>query len=169
MNYRVNRGKYASFSGRIVELIPHGVNGGIQEGCMLLAGVEDEAGNRNNFVIHKNTFVVDFLTLRTGMQCTFWYATDVPMVLIYPPQYRAAVAARQDESRSVDVAYYNEKLINDTDTLRLNLDKDSRVRTTNNQIYAGNPGEKDLVVIYDMTTRSIPAQTIPLEVYVLCE
>jgi len=135
----------------------------------LQVGVEGEDGSLSNVVISPSTFVVDYETLRMGMQCTFWYRTDLPMVLIYPPRYRAVVAARTEENRSIDVASYDEMLRNDTGTLQLNLSRDTKIRTTNNQVYMGNPAGKDLVVIYDMSTRSIPAQTTPLEVYVLCE
>lgn len=162
-------GKYASISGRIVEIEPHGFSNGMMDSCMLLVGVEGEDGSRNNFVISSGTFVVDFVTLQRGMRVTFWYRTDLPMILIYPPQYRAAVAALQDDRRSIDVAAYNNRLVNDTGTLQLNLGRSVNVRTTNNQVYLGSPGGKDLVVIYDVSTRSIPAQTTPREVFVLCE
>jgi len=166
---RVDRGKYASITGRIVEMEPHGFRNGMMDSCMILVGVESEDGNRNHFIVGRNTFVVDFETLRIGMQCTFWYRTDVPMILIYPPQYRAVVAAVTEAERSIDVAFYDDMLRNDTGTLQLNPDRTTRIRMTNNQIYLGNLAGKDLVVIYEMSTRSIPAQTTPEEIYVLCE
>jgi len=42
------------------------------------------------------------------------------------------------------------------------------VVTTNNQTFMGNPGNHTLVVLYSQTTRSIPAQTTPEKIIVLC-
>ena len=164
-----NMGKYASISGRIAEIMPHGIRNGMMDSCQLLVGVEGSDGSRNNFIVTPSSFVVDFVTLRVGMRCTFWYRTDAPMLLIYPPQYRAVVVAVYEEDRSIDVGYYDETLLNDTGTLRLNVSRTVNIRTTNNQMYIGEPAGKDLVVIYDSSTRSIPAQTTPREVFVLCE
>ncbi len=161
--------RYGSFSGRIVELAPYGVRNGRPDSCMILATVEMEEGNIVNFMINASTYMVDFVTLSVGMLCTFWYRTDVPMILIYPPQYTAVVVAQQNENRSVDVSRYDTRLINEDRTLQLNLSRQTRLRTTNNQVFQGNPANHDLVVVYDMSTRSIPAQTTPLEVVVLCE
>ena len=42
------------------------------------------------------------------------------------------------------------------------------VVTQNNQTYLGNPGGHTLVVLYSQTTRSIPPQTTPDKIIVLC-
>lgn len=175
MDYRFNfrqpdqSNRFGAISGRIVELAPHGVRNGRPDSCMLLATVESEDGNIVNFMINSATYVVDFVTLSVGMMCTFWYRADAPMILIYPPQYTAVVVAQQNSNRSVDVSRYGPRLVNEDRTLQLNLGGRTRLRTTNNQVYQGNPANHDLVVVYDMATRSIPAQTTPLEVVVLCE
>ena len=52
--------------------------------------------------------------------------------------------------------------------LQLKLNKNVKILTTNNQIYFGNPANHDLVIIFSTTTRSIPAQTTPLKIVVLC-
>lgn len=175
MDYRFNprnpfqRNNFGSISGRITELVPFGMRSGGMDTCMLMATVESEEQNINNFIITPSTYVVDFMTLQVGMECTFWYRLDVPVPLIYPPQYNAVVVAENMDNRSVEVSRFNEMLVNETRTLQLNLGETVPIRTTNNQIYPGSPANHELVVVYDMTTRSIPAQTAPLEVVVLCE
>jgi len=113
--------------------------------------------------------VVDFTTLSVGMRCTFWYRADAPVPLIYPPQYNAVVVAQERNDRFVNVSYYNSALINEEQTLQLNIDGTVDIRTTNNQYYQGNPANHNLVVSYVTSTRSLPAQTTPRRVMVLCE
>lgn len=174
-NYNRSRGNmrptstFASVRGTIVELVP--VSTGVRRNnpCMIFATVEDGDGNVVNFTISPSTFVVDYTTLSVGMRATFWYRTDVPVPLIYPPQYNAVAVAQDLNERFVDVSFYNSGLINEERTLQLNLDGRVDVRTVNNQYYQGNPANHNLVVIYTTSTRSIPAQTTPSKVVVLCD
>jgi hypothetical protein len=102
------------------------------------------------------------------MECTFWFALNAPAILIFPPQYTAVAVARVKEDRQVEVAYFDEELVNDKKTLKLNLAEDQIIYTTNNQQFLGSLAGRDLLVEYDFTTRSIPAQTTPIKVVVLC-
>ena len=69
----------------------------------------------------------------------------------------------------MDVGFYNMSLVNESQTLQLNMDASVDVRTTNNQYFQGSPANHNLVVVYSSSTRSIPAQTTPMKVYVLCD
>ena len=163
------RSRFGSVTGTIVELVPTRIGNRRADGCMLFITVEDMDGNAVNFVVTPSTYVVDFETLAVGMMCTFWYSMDAPMPLIYPPQYNAVAAAVQKNGRMVDVGYYDTSLVNEDQTLQLNLDGSVEVRTTNNQYFQGSPTGRNLVVTYDNSTRSIPAQTTPLKIVVLCD
>lgn len=158
---------YGSFTGKIVEILPHGVNGLNATGCSMLVTVEAEENNITNFVVNPSTYVVDFVTLEVGMECTFWYSLNAPAVLIYPPQYPAVAVAQVKDDRMVEVAYFDDELVNDKKTLKLNLVEEQIIYTTNNQKYLCSPAGRDLVVEYGFTTRSIPAQTTPVKVVVL--
>ena len=68
----------------------------------------------------------------------------------------------------VTVGHFNDSLINEEQTLQIHMDGRVRVLTINNQRFLGNPGGHDLVVFYERSTRSIPAQTTPDKVVVLC-
>ena len=142
----VNR--FGSITGTIVDMVPTRQGNGRTDGCV--------------------TFV-DFETLSVGMQCTFWYEADAPMPLVYPPRYNAVVAAQVKNGRMINVGFYNMSLVNEDNTLQLRLDKTTEVRTTNNQYFQGSPANHNLVVVYGNSTRSIPAQTTPMKVVVLCE
>lgn len=163
------RSSFGFVTGTIVDLEPTRMGNRRADGCMIFATVEDMDGNTVNFMITPSTFVVDWETLSVGMRCTFWYRTDAPTPLIYPPQYTAVVVAQEKNGRMVDVGYYNASMVNETQTLQLNIDGSVDIRTTNNQYFQGSPANHNLVVVYETSTRSIPAQTTPDEVIVLCE
>ncbi len=175
MDYRFNgmnpyrRSSFGSVSGTIVDMVPARIGNRRANGCMIFATIEDEEGNTVNFIMSPSTYVVDFETLSVGMSVTFWYQMDAPMPLIYPPQYNAVVVALNKSGRNVEVGYFNMGLVNEDMTLQLNMDGAVDVRTTNNQYFQGNPANHNLVVIYETSTRSIPAQTTPKTVIVLCE
>ncbi len=163
------RSSFGSVRGTIVDLLPARLGNRRVDPCMMFATVEDMDGNTVVFVLTPSTYVVDYTTLSVGMLCTFWYRADAPVPLIYPPQYNAVVVAQERRGRFVDVSFYNASLINEEQTLRLNMDGRVDVRTTNNQYFQGSPANHNLVVEYSVTTRSIPAQTTPNRVVVLCE
>uniref|UniRef100_UPI00405642FA hypothetical protein n=1 Tax=Acetatifactor sp. TaxID=1872090 RepID=UPI00405642FA len=173
MNFRgmnpSRRNTFGSVVGTIVDMVPARMGNMRADGCMIFVTVEDMDGNTVNFMVTPSTFVVDWETLSVGMNCTFWYRADAPVPLIYPPQYTAVVAAQNKNSRMIDVGYYNTSMINESQTLQLNVDGMVDIRTTNNQYFQGSPANHNLVVVYDTSTRSIPAQTTPKQIVVLCE
>ena len=163
------RRRFGSVTGTIVELMPTRMGGNRTNGCVLFVSLEDLEGNTVNFILTPSTYVVDYETLSVGMLCTFWYSMDAPVPLIYPPQYSAVAAAQEKNGRMVSVGYFNSSLVNEDQTLQLNLDGSVDVRTTNNQYFQGSPSNHNLVVTYGSSTRSIPAQTTPVKVVVLCD
>lgn len=163
------KNRFGSVTGTIVDMVPTRIGNSRANGCIIFVTVEDLDGNTVNFLLTPSAYVVDFETLSAGMKCTFWYAMDAPMPLIYPPQYNAVVVAREKNGQMVNVGYYNASLVNEDQTLQLNLDGGVEVRTTNNQYFHGSPANHSLVVTYSNSTRSIPAQTTPSRVVVLCD
>ena len=160
--------RFGQIKGTIVELVPAGFGNRRANACVQMARLEDEDGNPVNVILSPGTYVVGFETLSVGRRCTFWYLADAPMPLIYPPQYSAAAAALDRNGRRIDVSFYDRNLVNSERTLQLKLDGSVEIRTTNNQYFQGNPAGHDLVVVYETSTRSIPAQTTPKEIVVLC-
>lgn len=175
MDYNLNgrmplkRNRFGQVTGTIVDMVPTRVGNRRADGCMIFVTLEDMDGNTVNFILTPSTFVLDFDTLSVGMTCSFWYSADAPMPLIYPPQYNAVAAAQEKNGRMVNVSYYNRDLVNEENTLQVNLDRTVDVRTTNNQYFQGSPANHSLMVVYDTSTRSIPAQTTPKKIVVLCD
>lgn len=143
-------------------------NGGRGGGCSQFITLETEDGGIVNFIVTADTYVVNFENLYVGMEAMFFYDGDAPAILIYPPQFQAVAAAEVIPGQSVTVSFFNRNLVSSDRDLQLNLDANVPVRTVNNQIFTGNPANRYLLVVYDRTTRSIPAQTTPLQVVVLC-
>lgn len=163
----VRRKSFLMFQGTITDIQPAG-NGGRGGGCSQFITLETEDGNVVNFVVTADTFVVNFESLFVGMEAMFFYDGDAPVPLIYPPQYMAVAAAEVIPGQSVMVSFFNRNLVAEDRSLQLNLDANVPVRTVNNQIFTGSPANRYLLVVYDRTTRSIPPQTTPIQVVVLC-
>ena len=172
MDYRFvrpERTQYLSVSGRIKSIEPVGYGSQQAYGCMMLMGVEGENDTYVNFMVTPATFVLDYVQLQVGMNAVFYYRADAPAPLIYPPQFSAVVIVPEQESRFVYVGNFDEEQISADGSLQLNMEDDVQVVTTNNQKFLGNITNKDLVVSYTNSTRSIPAQTTPENVVVLCQ
>lgn len=139
-------------------------------GCVLFVTVENQDGDIVNYIISPSTYVLDFVTLKEGMSARFYHLANVPVPLIYPPQYNAVVVIPDmGNRRFVSVGYFDDNFVNDEVTLQLKLDNSVNVFTTNNQVFLGSPMNHNLVVIYESSTRSIPAQTTPIKIIVLCQ
>ena len=167
-SYRMRqRPVYMVFEGVVTHLeIAPGMMGRY-DGCTQMVTVENEAGNTVNFLMNASTFVVDYTTLYESMPVTVFYSGDTAVPAIYPPQYEAAVIAPRQEGQNVFVGYFNNLLMSSDQSLKLNLAPTTQVVTSNNQTFMGNPGNHTLAVQYSQTT-SIPAQTTPERVIVLC-
>lgn len=165
----VQNSPFTLVEGIIVDMNAARVSGDNLDGCSLYFTVEDDDGNTSVFLVTKDTCVIDGVTLKEGMRAGFWYRTDAPIPLIYPPQYYAVVAARIRIDRNINVSHYDDSLVNAEQSLQLRLDGSVSMRIANQQIFLGSPAGRDLAVVYTTSTRSIPAQTTPIQIVVLCD
>lgn len=169
MRNRMQTPTFLSVEGTIVEMEPVRAGNRRADGCQTFVSVEDENGSIVNFIVSPATYVADFIMLREGMSAAFYYRAAAPAPLIYPPQFGAVVAVpKQQNGQFVTVGHFNSALINEEQTLQLNMNSRVSVLTTNNQRFIGSPADRNLVVFYETSTRSIPAQTTPVKVVVLC-
>lgn len=159
---------YLSVTGVITQMQMMSAGGSGYGGCTQMITVEDEEGGITNFFVSANTYVVNFETLYESMPVTVFYSGSQPAPLIYPPQFMAAVVAPKMEGQMVTVAYFNNVLLAADQSLKLNLSPATEVVTRNNQTFYGNPGGNTLIVLYSATTRSVPPQTSPDKIIVMC-
>lgn len=138
-------------------------------GCYKSITVEDENGNMVNFIAAPNTYFVDHAAVFPGDSITGYYDANAPVPLIYPPQYQAIVMAKNILGQNVKVDYFNSQLISSDGTLKLNIAPSTYMFLQNDQPFYGNPENRNLIVAYGPSTKSIPAQTTPYEIIVICQ
>ncbi|WP_409304928.1 hypothetical protein [Peribacillus sp. SCS-155] len=141
---------------------------GEKEGCYKLITVENGLGTVVNFVVSPTTYVVDHVIVAAGDRITGYYNGDAPVPLIYPPQYQALVMVKESSYQNVKVDYFNSQLESKDGRLRLNISSYTQIVLTNGQPFSRKPANRDLIVIYGPSTKSIPAQTTPYRIIVLC-
>lgn len=121
-----------------------------------------------NFIVNPDTMVVDNRQLRPGMEVTVYYDSSLPVPLIFPPQYQAKIIAVRGRNEQVMLNFFNRNLIAQDQSLQLNVNRNTDIKTANGQIFNCRPENQVLLVFYTTTTRSIPPQTTPRRIIVLC-
>ena len=158
---------FYSFQGIVTSIRDFNI-GQNREGCYKLFTVENEMGSVVNFVVTPTTYFVDHVIVAIGDRITGYYDGDAPVPLIYPPQYRALIMVKDHPNQNVKVDFFNQQLVSRDGQLKLNLSSYTQILLTNGQLFSRNPANRDLIVIYGPSTKSIPAQTTPYRIIVLC-
>jgi hypothetical protein len=159
---------FQSANGIITMINDLGVGANNDGGCYKLVSVDNGQGLFVNFVVEPTTYFVDHIMIRIGDRIIGFYDANVPVPLIYPPQYRAVVIAADSPNQHVKVDYFNEQLESSDGQLRLNVSPNTPILLENGQQFTGNLINRNLIVSYGATTKSIPAQTTPSQIIVMC-
>lgn len=130
--------------------------------------VIDGTGRQVNFVIDPRTYFVDQAMVGIGDLVTGYFDADAPVPMIYPPQYRALVMVKETQGQNVKVDFFNSQLISSDGMLKLNLSPGTAILLENGQRFTKSPANRNLIVVYGPSTFSIPAQTTPYRIIVLC-
>ncbi|SES11372.1 hypothetical protein [Salipaludibacillus aurantiacus] len=138
------------------------------EGCFKLMTVEDGTGAIVNFVVAPETYVVDQEIIGVGDRVTGYYDRNAPVPLIFPPQYRALVMVKEIPGVNVKADFFKSQLVSSDGMLQVNLTPYTPILLANGQPFTGNPANRNLIIIYGPSTRSIPAQTVPYRIIVWC-
>lgn len=121
-----------------------------------------------NFMIGPETTVIDTRQLRTGFRVTAFYDSLLPVPLIFPPQYRAQIITVISRGEQVMLSTFDRNLLARDRSLQLNIADNTEIVTANGQRTTCDLRNQTLLVYYSATTRSIPPQTTPNRVVVLC-
>lgn len=159
---------FQSFSGMVMMISDFWVGTNNNGDCYKLVSVDKEQGLSVNFVVEPTTYFVDHFMMRIGDRITGFYDANVPVPLIYPPQYQAIVIAKDSPHQHVKVDYFNDSLESSDGELRLNVSTNTHILLENGQQFTGHITNKNLIVTYSSTTKSIPAQTTPSQIVILC-
>ncbi len=121
-----------------------------------------------NFTISPETHVIDSRQLRPGMRVAAFYDSSMPIPMIFPPQYQAWMVTVLGRNEQIILRHFNGTLLAEDNSLQLNIAGNTRIQTINGQRFSCNLGGRTLLVYYTATTRSIPPQTTPGKIVVMC-
>jgi hypothetical protein len=159
---------FQPFSGTITMISDFMTGANEEIGCNKLISVDNGYGTLVNFVVTPNTYFIDHVMVVAGDRVTGFYDADAPVPLIFPPQFRAIVMAKDVPYQNVKVDYFNSQLESSDGKLRLNIAPATQIVLKNGQAFTGNLTNRNLIVVYGPTTMSIPAQTTPYKIVVMC-
>ena len=160
---------FRSFSGFVILIGDFWTGSEAPSECYKLMTVQNPDGNIVNFVITPTTYFVDHTIISVGDPIIGFYDADAPAPLIYPPQYRAIVMARITQNLNVKADFFDSQLISSDGTLKLLPGPFTQIIQENGQPYTGNPSNKNLTVVFGVSTKSIPALTVPYKIIVMCQ
>ena len=141
---------------------------------------KDDQNNTVNLKITDDTLVYDNLgnkkalsDLTDGSKITVFTGSYEPTPLILPVQYTAnVIIINGDKEGNVNVDTYladEEGYTNAANNLNIAAADDTKIVDKDEKEYKGDINKNDLIVFYDVSTKSIPAQTTPTKVVVLGE
>ncbi|WP_342514022.1 hypothetical protein MKY34_04475 [Sporosarcina sp. FSL K6-1522] len=159
---------FQAFSGIVTMIDDFSIGQNNEAGCYKLLSVDDGYGSSVNFVVAPTTYFVDHVMVAVGDRITGFYDGNAPTPLIYPPQFRAIVIAKDTPYQNVKVDYFNRQLVSSDGMLQLTMSPHTQIVLENGQAFTGNIANRNLIVVYGATTRSIPAQTTPSKIIVMC-
>jgi len=132
------------------------------------------------FILSENTYYADGVKIEKGLEITGYYESGKPMIMIYPPQYAIDIITPVYKEKFVKVDKFDSNLLSKDKQLKLNISEKTEIVWENNtQIYwFAKPtiedletvlGNRQMIVYYDFTTKSLPAQTTPSKIIVLSQ
>lgn len=161
--------QFQSFQGTVTMISDFNISStGEDRGCYSLMSVDNGLGASVNFVVAPSTYFVDQAIVTIGDRITGYYDGNAPVPLIFPPQYQALIISKDNPYQNVKVDYFNRQLESSDGQLKLNLSPYTQILLQNGQPFTQNPGNRNLIVLFGATTRSIPAQTTPTKIIVWC-
>ena len=153
---------YLSFTGTVKE---------IQDSPWVPGGkflvTEGADGQEAHLILNPGTPVAGETAIEPGMTVTGWYDTRLPMLMIYPPRYTVAFLVAGETDLNVHVDHFGSGLVSSDNTLVILPDGETDIVTPEGPGAPEDLKNRDLAVLYGVSTRSIPAQTVPDAVYVL--
>ena len=163
---------YMSYEGYVKEIKSN--NG--YTSVIMTDGKSDEVIGQFNLkgdmlVVNQDTATIQALDkIEKGQKIRGFYRKDMPMILIYPPVINPEfiMISSEDTKNFVKHSYFDESLTSIDNNLKLNIsDSSVLIDKHGKSVDIEKLKNKDLVVVYDVSTKSIPAQTNPKQVIML--
>lgn len=108
--------------------------------------------------------------LKEGTKVSLLLLNNSPMTMSLPPMTNGVDAIIiESDSNFMDLSFYNEELVNAENQLKLNIDEKTKIsdlKGSKKVFTADDVKNKEALVFYGASTRSIPAQTSPTGIIV---
>lgn len=160
--------QYTPIEGIVTSVSPMSTAANDTSACTLMISLFGTDRQTYNIVLAPDSYVLNQEPVRRGDLITVFYDSMAPVPLIYPPQYRAVAVVKTRVGQNAMLDFFDQNLVNSDGTLMLNRSGSTDIRLQNGQRFLGVLGNQILLVIYSITTRSIPAQTTPSLIVVFC-
>ncbi|MFD2115654.1 stalk domain-containing protein [Paenibacillus yanchengensis] len=158
----VNVGDYSNVTGKITAITPH-------ETDKSRKSVKIELDNKETAYLNINAETFVNGELKEGATITAFLQNNMPMIMIYPPQYTPIAVSVDTDDSFTTVDKFDKEMVSSNGTLKLNVDEDIKVTDTAGKAYTGSLVDQVLFVEYGASTKSIPAITTPQKIVVLKE
>lgn len=152
----VEDAKYISFQGEVTEIAD--------------SKITVKENETNSIMFHLNTIIIgtkdgqvmDAKDIKAGDKVIAIYTSHTPMALSYPGQMTPMMIIVQNSENNVKLDKFNEELVSSDGSLKLVINENTKLEAykTKQLITEKDLANKELLVIYGATTRSIPAQTL---------
>lgn len=149
-------------SGVIQRIVP--VSG---DCCSLQVSIAGNNGTAN-FIVSPSTYVIQEVRLRPGMMVTAFYDSNLAIPLVYPPEYQAVIIGRRNANETIYAGWFDQDLMAEDGSLKLNLSPSTQIMTSSGQRFNCSLAGQLLIVYYSAATLSIPPQTTPRRIIVVC-
>ena len=160
-----NQSSFNSFTGTVKEITDFK---GVEGSKFVL--VENQDGQQANLIISNSTYVVNNEKFDIGSVITGFYDANAPMLMIYPPQYNIEVVnVASSKGQCIKVDRFDKDLVSSDNMLKLNISKETEIISQDGNAFEGELANRNLLVLYGISTKSIPAQTNPDKIVVLFE
>jgi hypothetical protein len=160
---------FGSFMGTVTAINDFWGGSHIPSECYKLMTVQNADGAIVNFEITPTTYFVDHEIISIGDPVIGYYDANAPALMIYPPQYQAIVMVKLSQSQNVKVDFFDSQLLSSDGSLLLMICPYTQILQENGLLFTANPANHNLIVEYWSSTRSIPAQTVPHKIIVMCQ
>ena len=166
--------RYIKYEGEVVEVI---VTENEEEKGYSILVKDNKEDPQNGLVAHLNDDVIilndktmEFVfkdSFKEKMKVSIYYGQNTPMMMSLPGQLTPDIIIinEKEERGFVHVGNFNENLVSMDNMLALNITEDTLiVDVDGNKVDKEDLEDKNLIVFYTISTRSIPAQTTPEKV-----
>ena len=164
-------GAFESITGKVINIENFWTDSQLPSGCVKILTIKLRNSSAVNFIVEPSTYFVNCAAVNIGDFITGFYDPNVPVPMIYPPQYRALVITRYSRAQNVAVDFFDEKLISSEGTLQLSIVNSTRITLPNRLAFTDSIANRNLVVIYGNQPHympTIPKRILAWQVIVLC-